>query len=409
MNYLALLFAALGGIFMGSYPVPIKAPSVLAANVHPVVFQCYKSGCVFVSGWLFLIPRALTTDGRASLFEFTPWGLLSAGAWIPSGLTTIFSVPILGVGMAVGLSAGSSSVLSFLVFWLVMGERVERHSCGGGCTFYLAPVYLALCVAGMFGMALLPNAKLPWGLSNGGGDGGSGNGRGKLLSSADVSRNMLHGSGSDSDEEEEEQEEDEEGGSPGHGKGARASRRLHTLGLLAATMTGVFSAVQYGAVTAGRKYEQSLAGCAGDTGACPPVLKEQFDNFGSWMTSFGIGALLAAGVALLVLVARNGCCRGGGGGSLSLVPDFHWKVMRGPGLLAGSLWVLGNFFSTAAVVAGGNAVVMAQVVGFQMVTSGAWGIFYYRETRGWNAVAWGAAAFLTLVCMVLLGFEKVKS
>ena len=41
--YLALLFAVLGGFFMGTYPVPIKAKSVVGADVHPIIFQCYKS------------------------------------------------------------------------------------------------------------------------------------------------------------------------------------------------------------------------------------------------------------------------------------------------------------------------------------------------------------------------------
>jgi len=396
LNLEALLFAALGGLFMGSYPVPIKHPSVLKANVHPVVFQCYKSGCVFVTGFLFLIPRALSTDGLASLYEFTPWGLMSAAGWIPSGLTTIYSVPILGVGMAVGLSAGSSTVLSFLVFWLVMGEKVKEHSCGDGCQYYLAPVYVTLCVAGMFGMALLPKAKLPWGQqldddedeADAGGDAANA----KLLPAAASNNLLAHAD--DSDEEES-------------GGGAPVGRhRNHISGLVAATMTGVFSAIQYGAVTAGKTYAQNAAGCHSDTDSCPPALKEKFDNFGSWMVSFGIGAALAAGVAYGVLIALN--LRAGKTYQSGLFPDFHWRVMRGPGLTAGGLWVLGNFFSTAAVVAGGNAVVMAQVVGFQMVTSGAWGIFYYREIRGANAVAWGVAALLTMLTMILLGLEKDK-
>ena len=71
MDYLALLYAMLGGFFMGTYPVPIKNPQVLKAKVHPVVFQCYKSFFVFVTGFLFLIPRALrpSNDGRCSGFN----------------------------------------------------------------------------------------------------------------------------------------------------------------------------------------------------------------------------------------------------------------------------------------------------------------------------------------------------
>ena len=147
--------------------------------MHPVVFQLYKSTMVFLTGFLFLIPRAIDPTlgpvssqkqeyGELPLYIFTYWGIVSAAGWIPSGLTTIFAVPIVGVGLAVAVAAGSSSILSFLVFWLVMGEKVKTHSCGDGCTYYLAPVWLFLVVCGMVGMVLSPQFKnLPQWLGGG--------------------------------------------------------------------------------------------------------------------------------------------------------------------------------------------------------------------------------------------------
>ena len=46
----SFLLACGYGFFMGSYPVPIRAPSVLAANIHPLIFQSYKSSWVLVTG-----------------------------------------------------------------------------------------------------------------------------------------------------------------------------------------------------------------------------------------------------------------------------------------------------------------------------------------------------------------------
>jgi hypothetical protein len=46
---LALLYAVLGGISMGCYPAFIKTRAVLAVDVHPVVFQCYKSTMVLLA------------------------------------------------------------------------------------------------------------------------------------------------------------------------------------------------------------------------------------------------------------------------------------------------------------------------------------------------------------------------
>ena len=68
---------------MGLYPTFIKTPAVLAADVHPLVFQLYKATAVFLTGWLFLIPRAIRA-ARGDLpegehvYEFTYWGLVSA-------------------------------------------------------------------------------------------------------------------------------------------------------------------------------------------------------------------------------------------------------------------------------------------------------------------------------------------
>ena len=408
MDYLALLYAMLGGFFMGTYPVPIKNPQVLKAKVHPVVFQCYKSFFVFVTGFLFLIPRALrpSNDGT-QVFEFSWWGVVSAAGWIPSGLTTIFAVPIIGVGLTVAVAAAASSALSFMVFWLILGEPIKAHSCGPGCTYYLAPVWLVMAIAGMGAMVLAPRLTMPCDRSR---------------QHARVTSAGAAGSG-------DESEDTNDGGAPEDERtaltraGVRApkapdapSSRSDTaavgaggigtwlrkgIGVCSALGTGVFAAIQYGAVTEGKRVEQEHAGCADHTVTCPAQLKERFDNFGSWMASFGIGAALCTACALGVLVLIN-VCRG----TEPAVPHFHFGVMRGPGTLAGLCWCLGNFFNTAAVVQGGNAVEMPQLVSFQLFTSGCWGILYYHESRGWNAVAWVLAAGCTLTAMLLLGTEK---
>ena len=95
---------------------------------------------------------------KALKFEFTWWAVLSAFAWIPSGLTTIFSVPIIGVSMSVVINASFSSILSFLVFWLVFHEEIKSHDIDGH-NVYLAPAYLALICVGMVGLVMAPRVK----------------------------------------------------------------------------------------------------------------------------------------------------------------------------------------------------------------------------------------------------------
>ena len=410
-SFLPLLYALLGGVFMGTYPVPIKSKAVIEANVHPVVFQLYKSTMVFLTGFLFLIPRAIDPTlgpvssqkqeyGELPLYIFTYWGIVSAAGWIPSGLTTIFAVPIVGVGLAVAVAAGSSSILSFLVFWLVMGEKVKTHSCGDGCTYYLAPVWLFLVVCGMVGMVLSPQFKnLPQWLGGGSQAQGSGD------SSEDDMPPLLVSSANRFDEEEKKSQ-------PNTWANAKPYSPVWFLGLSAGMMTGIFSSVQYGAVTAGKEYEENKAHCYKDPEKCPARLNQQFNDVGSWLVSFGIGAFTVTLTALLVLVCFRTIMRfvvkseAYAEKRMSLCPSLHWKIMRKPGITAGTFWVLGNVFCTLAVVTGGNAIANAQMVASQLITSGLWGVFYYGEIQKGNAIVWGFFALLTLATMILLGLEK---
>lgn len=114
MDWLTFAMAVAGGVANGTFPVFIKTPRVLTANVHPVVFQMYKSVWVFIFGLICMAVRL----ARGLPLAFTPWATASAVAWIPSGLFTIVAVPMIGVGSAVLTTAAFGSSLSFLVFWL---------------------------------------------------------------------------------------------------------------------------------------------------------------------------------------------------------------------------------------------------------------------------------------------------
>ena len=48
------------------------------------------------------------------------------------------------------------------------------------------------------------------------------------------------------------------------------------------------------------------------------------------------------------------------------------------GSIAGLCWSIANFFGTLAVTRGGQAITMAQMQSVQLITSGAWGILWYR-------------------------------
>jgi len=285
--------------------------------------------------------------------------------------------------MGVVINTATAATLSFLVFWLVLGSDIKEHHTSSGTVYYLAPLYLTMVLAGMAGLVFAPRIPL-----------------GKWATDEDEATRP---SCVPSAEEDRMDGFVDDSKLLNDSKPAVPENKVLSFlaGLLFAIGAGVFSALQYGVVNIGKRIQETDAGCYNNSTAhpCPDYLKEEFDNFGSWMVSFAIGT---AGVTLCYVVLLFGYSKAKG----QEMPGLKLDVMKGPGSCAGLCWSVANFLNTAAVVQGGNAIVMAQTTAVQLVTSGAWGIFYYNEIRGWHAVIWSMFAVWTLASMMLLGFEK---
>lgn len=167
-------------------------------------------------------------------------------------------------------------------------------------------------------------------------------------------------------------------------------------------------------ISLGKRAESAKYHCnpANSTAPPPPPtpdctrVAEQFNNLGSWMVTFGLGALAAA-LVLLVFSSLAAWARGG------RAPRLHLRVMALPGMAAGLLWSVGNFsglYAAKLEMASdhGDAVAMAQMMALQLIVSGLWGILYYHEMGGRQAQVWCGMAGFTLVAMVLLGGEKAE-
>jgi hypothetical protein len=308
---MSLALAGAYGVFMGSYPVPIKAPEVLQARVHPIVFQAYKSTWVLITGTLFLIP----VYARGVGYHFSWWGVASAAAWVPSGFCTITSVTLIGMSLTICIACSSSAVLNFLVFWLVLGEKMKVHNIGGH-DIYLAPIYLGLVCLGMVGLVYAPRCCA-----------------GPRIAKGETTPTDTHSSLSDARSSAEVEERsasadvqqlgsmqaplvgDAPGGQtplkPAHSEANSLSFLRFFAGVLFALGSGVLAAVQYAVVNLGKRYETSRRGCDtpdAATAAPPPLpaaypplppatppsppptdgcasLVEEFDNFGSCKTA----------------------------------------------------------------------------------------------------------------------------
>lgn len=347
---------------MGSYPVPIKAPSVLKANVHPMIFQCYKSFWVFVLGFGFIF---LNLARGQPAYVPTYWGILGAAAWIPSGLGTIASVPRLGVGMAIVINTGTSSALQFLTGFLV-GEGMKVHHTASGTAYVLAPYYLIGIIVGMAGLVLSPTLKCKQQTSQ--------------VAVVDA----------EGQKPEQPLQQTAESGS--------ISTTDLIVGLLAALMAGCFSALQFAVITIGKKQEDPCP----ETHTCPEYkhFQEEFDSFGSYMTSFGIGAGIMTSFYLSIYAGTEKC-------QGKELPQSHFQTLRILGSIAGWCWVGGNCFQSAAVNRGGSSVMGPANQAIQLITSGAWGLLWYREVKDpKRIVCWLLSCAWTIVFVILLGQEK---
>ena len=194
----------------------------------------------------------------------------------------------------------------------------QEHRTASGHVYYLAPLYLTMVVMGMVGLVFAPSLPLPCRDEEGDAK-AEPQLHEDLLEAADLKSEAIH-----HDAETE------------MGLGALA------LGLLAALGTGVMSATQYGAVTAGKKAEVDSLGCSltNSSNPCPDYVKEQFNPTGSWMVSFGIGTAGTTLVYVLLLLLHQKF-KG------EPMPSFEFHVMKGPGSMAGLCWCIANFFNTA--------------------------------------------------------------
>jgi hypothetical protein len=444
----ALLLALGGGTTMGIYPAFIKTPAVLAADVHPIVFQCYKSSVVFITGFVFMLPRyysvANSSEPERQLYHFTYWALFSAAAWVPTGVSTIYAVPRIGMGMTTAVGSSTFSALSFVLFWLVFQDSPMKSYPLGifGIHYCRAPLYLIATLLGIFAMVF--SKELAARLQHTRSPSTAPSAAVSLLDQPLVPPSTVT-EATTAVGAQLQQSTMFRPAAPA--ASAAQTRRRWVEGMVGCVLSGVLGTIQYAVVTVGQRVEKAkFTGCSDDVTLCPDSVIESFNTFGSWMVTFGAGALGTTAVFLIALSLlpagmagkrqhglggpeadeneqadlplqqlymsaasqiegrrRGRCCWAVGG-----LPPFHWRVLRVAGVLAGLFWSCGNFLQTTAVQLGGNATVATQITSANIIASGLVGIVVYSEGGSARSKAlWFAAALWTLVAMVLLGREKV--
>ena len=252
------------------------------------------------------------------------------------------------------------------MFWLVFHEDIKVHHINGRAVA-LAPLWLLCIILGMVALVYAPRVERSRAPPK----------RAGIAKNGDDEKEEGGAQRRDGDEHEVAPLVAEEAAGPGPGNAQSFSRMA---GLAISITGGLFSSLQYGVVTRGQHAEQAAQNCTGSLIECPVWLQEEFNGYGSWMTSFGIGAATGSLGWLTVLHVRE-YCRGrrqrlhphGRGnpaeGGQSRPTAFHFEVMKGPGTAAGLCSSVGNFFSTLAVQHGGNAIVMPMLGSGELCTT----------------------------------------
>jgi glucose uptake protein GlcU len=429
--------AGVGALAHGSWGAAIKAtPSLdnnnLPIEIHPLVFQSYKTSMLFLTCWLSLIP--LGTDHP----KWTPYGILSGIMFVVGGVGGIVAIQNAGVSVAVGTWASIMVAINFI--WGIVVFKEPVHS------FWETVCAFGLLTTGLIGMShyssttrttttatatssesirndlgepsmeMIPssptsNTSLASVLSTGSVDSADSSDHpssapGTRLKSR---RRQQQVEDDTNDDQEDEQAplvrlDTEPGDSPREEikrtdnavlrLGVKYGLNKRQVGIICAVWNGIFNG-------------SSLL----------PLHYAKAQGFGglNYMVSFGSGSLIANLFIWLVFWGTEYMAQNPevsprswkvAWGSL---PPFHWTHTWKQGVIAGSILsagMYGSIISTTVLGQGvGNSLIQCKIF-----ISGLWGILIFHEiTERQSIFKWFASATLSVVAIILLSYERLAA
>jgi len=128
-----------------------------------------------------------------------------------------------------------------------------------------------------------------------------------------------------------------------------------------------------------------------------------------YLISYSVGSMIVTILLWLMRYCFNVYYYGDCTKAYHALPSFHYRILRGPGCMAGFLYSLGNFCCIITVSALGQGVGYS-FVQTSMLISGIWGIFYFHEVKGSERICkWILSSFVTLVGILALSYEHQGS
>ena len=127
----------------------------------------------------------------------------------------------------------------------------------------------------------------------------------------------------------------------------------------------------------------------------------------AYLISYASGSMMVCiaiwmGLFLYHLIDKHYCLKD----ALEALPKWHVQELGIPGMLAGLFYSFGNFCSILAVSYLGQGVGFSFCQG-QLLVSGLWGIFYFKEIRGRETITkWFASACVAVLGIISLSYQR---
>ena len=436
---------AIGGMLaFGSFGVPVKSKVAISLDIDPLVMQSYKTGMCFITSWLFLWIRG-------EEITFTPMGLVSGLFWVPGGVATIYAIKT--AGLAIGIGVGSSFIVLVSFSWGIFFFDEHVHNRFQACSA------VALMLCGLGGIAYYSSPKVAHhhhgassALAEEGGndyyqrirpddddflpaddeddsfgrnyvafddvinntnnndnvvnDDDITNDGGEIIPTEIIENNddnpaMVASESFDVDDSNNNDDDDTV-------EVLGVSSSSSPISSSSSSLTLCRGYIRIQERTLGILAALFITGLWGGSMMVPMEFAPNIDKGLPFLTSFAIGATIVTiclwiiRYVYLVIFKTNNYCFGE---AYNALPSFYFKQMWPYGMTCGLLWSIGNFCSILSVEFLGEGVGYSSTQA-SMLISGLWGIFYFNEIEGSNAIfKWYLSASVTVLGILLLSYE----
>jgi len=397
---------------------------VTSLDIDPLVMQSYKTAMCFITSWIFLYIRG-------EKVTFTYMGIISAMFWVPGGVATIYAIKT--AGLAIGIGVGSSFIVLVSFSWGIFFFDEHVHSRFQACSA------VACMLCGLAGMAYYSAPTVAHATHNSNStttedgtviddayyqpmrqedpdflpldddDDDDDNSFGRSYIAMETTTTSFD---ENNDEDDVDDNIDDDGNSNNNNNNNAAAETLVSSSFSSSSSLIISSVVlckgyvRIQERTLGILSALFVTGLWGGSMMVPMEFAPNIDKGLPFLTSFSIGATIVT-ICLWILryiylIYKSDYCLLQ---AYNTLPSFHFKKIWPYGVTCGLLWSIGNFCSILSVEYLGVGVGYSSTQS-SMLISGLWGIFYFREIEGTNAIfKWFLSASVTVLGILLLSYE----